>query len=371
MRRLYMRKCLVLLLITVFWGCSEPEPAPTPDEEIVIEEPPPVEEQKPYFPPIQSGTWETVSPDDLGWNAAGLDELHTFLAQEKTKAFMVLHKGKIAVEKYYNNHSAYQTWQWNSAGKPLVTAVTGIAQQEGVLDINKPVSDYIGTGWTSAPVEKETLIQPYHLLSMSSGLSDETQYIVPANLNYVADAGTRWSYHNVFQVLIDVVTQASQQDFRDYFNANLQGKIGMTGSWNYGSTFKIYHSNARSMARFGLLALHKGSWNEEEILNADFFNASISSSQSMNPAYGYMWWLNGKSTYMLPGLEYVYSGSLIPNAPANMYAAMGYNEQRIYVVPDKELVIIRMGEVTNLGEAYFEERGFDYQFWERLNAVIE
>ena len=56
-----------------------------------------------------------------------------------------------------------------------------------------------------------------------------------------------------------------------------------------------------------------------------------------------MWWPNGKTQFILPGRQTKYPGPLVPAAPADMYAAMGAEDQRIYVVPSKKLVIIRMG----------------------------
>jgi CubicO group peptidase (beta-lactamase class C family) len=55
------------------------------------------------------------------------------------------------LENYFNGHSVNKHWYWASAGKTLTSTVTGIAEQEGYLNINSKVSDYIGTGWTSIP----------------------------------------------------------------------------------------------------------------------------------------------------------------------------------------------------------------------------
>ena len=60
-------------------------------------------------------------------------------------------------------------------------------------------------GWTSAPKDKENLITVRHLLTMSSGLDESNNRVIKENLTYVADAGTRWAYANVFQKLMDVV----------------------------------------------------------------------------------------------------------------------------------------------------------------------
>lgn len=323
-----------------------------------------------YFPPLTSEEWETTNPTSLNWNMENLANLNTFLQQENTKSFMVLVDGKIVVEEYFNGHTAQNTWQWNSAGKTLVTAITGIAQAEGFIDIHHKVGEYLGTGWTDAPNEKEQLIQPNHLLTMTSGLNDEKQLVIKRNLTYLADAGTRWAYGNVFQKLMDVVSQASGQTFDNYFNTQLMQKIGMDGFWKTGLIFTIYHSTTRGMARFGLLTLNQGKWEVEQVIDQNFFKASIQPSQPVNPSYGYMWWLNGKPQFMLPSGQEIFSGPLIPNAPADLYAAMGANEQRLYIIPSKNMVVIRMGEAASLNDASFALSGFDNVFWEYFNGVI-
>ncbi|PZR37318.1 MAG: serine hydrolase [Azospira oryzae] len=323
-----------------------------------------------YFPATTGTDWETKSPSSLGWNQNALQPLKDYLLEKNSKSFMILVNGRIVMEEYFDGHTSTASWPWNSAGKTLVTATTGIAQQEGLLHINTKVAQYLGTGWTSEPLEKENLITSRHLLTMTSGINDESDFIVKANLTYLKDAGVRWSYHNVFQKLMDVIAAASNQDFESYFNTKMKDKIGMDGSWNNGIVFKIYNSNTRSMARFGLLALNKGKWKEDQIINESFFNESISSSQNINPAYGYLWWLNGKTSYMVPGGQTVYEGLLVPSAPADMYAAMGADDQRIYVIPSKNMVVIRMGDASDPANPNFALSGFDDALWQKINAVI-
>lgn len=323
-----------------------------------------------YFPANSGTEWETTSVSELGWNQNAIQPLKDFLVQKNTKSFMILVNGRIVMEEYFNGHAASTEWEWNSAGKPLVSAMTGIAQQEGLLNINNKASDYLGTEWTSMPLPKENLITVRHLLTMTSGNDDTKQYVIKRNLTYVADAGTRWAYSNIFQKLIDVVANASNKPFETYFNKKLKNKIGMDGFWNFGLIFTTYHSTTRSMARFGLLALNKGKWNNEQIIDETFFNESISISQNINPSYGYFWWLNGKTKFMIPGGQTVYPGFLVPNAPADMYAAMGANDQRIYVVPSKKMVIVRMGDASDPNYPNFAVSGFDNALWEKINTVV-
>jgi len=321
-----------------------------------------------YFP--SGNVWETKSLSGLGWNESSVQPLKDFLIQKNTRSFMILVNGRIVMEEYFNGHTAATTWQWNSAGKTLVATATGIAQQEGLLDIDDKVSDYLGAGWTSEPVEKENLITLRHLLSMTSGIDDGSNLVIKQNLTYLSDAGTRWSYHNVFQVLMDAVADAGNEDFEAYFNSRIKDRIGMDGYWNNGVIFKIYHSTTRSMARFGLLALNKGKWKDEQVLNESFFTECTSSSQNINPSYGYLWWLNGKTRFMVPGSQTVYENTLVPNAPADMFAAMGAEDQRIYVIPGMNMVVVRMGDASDPQNPTFALSGFDNDLWERINAVI-
>ena len=92
-----------------------------------------------YFPSNTNSSWETKSLVDLGWNESAVNPLKEYLIQKNTKSFMILVNGRIVMEEYFDGHTKDAIWQWNSAGKTLVSATTGIAQQEGWLDINTPV----------------------------------------------------------------------------------------------------------------------------------------------------------------------------------------------------------------------------------------
>ncbi|MCB0382624.1 MAG: serine hydrolase, partial [Psychroserpens sp.] len=254
MKRLYFLSSLIIL-----FNCSsddntgsQPPIDETPEPEII------------YFPPNDgSEVWNTKSPSDLEWNTDQLQPLLDFLEEKHTKGFIMLHNGKIVVESYMNNHTSSMPWYWASAGKTLTTAITGIAEDEGLIDINNKVSDYIGTGWTSIPAEKENLITCKNLLSMTSGLDDSLgDSIEPENLQYIADAGERWAYHGVFLKLQDVIASASNQTWTNYFNTKLKDKIGMTGAWIPFESTNVYWSTTRSMARFGLLSYANGVWED-------------------------------------------------------------------------------------------------------------
>lgn len=345
-------------MLLMFANCSSEKTNTTPN---------PVDTM--YFPPLAGETWETTSISDLGWKQSAVQPLQDYLALKNSKSFILLVNGKIVMENYFNGHSAATLWYWASAGKTLTATVTGIAQQEGLININNKVSNYIGTGWTSATLAQENQITCKNLLTMTAGLDDTTDDVSPAKLIYKADAGTRWAYHNVYVKLQDVVATASGQTWSNYFNSKLRDKIGMTGAWIQVDNNSVYFSNSRSMARFGLLMLNKGKWENNVILNEDYCNQATTTSQNINLGYGYLWWINGKSSYQLPQSQLQFNGSLIPSGPNDMYMALGKNDQKIYVIPSKNMVIIRMGDAAD--GSNFALSGFDNELWTKINALYQ
>ncbi|WP_298556705.1 serine hydrolase [uncultured Algibacter sp.] len=353
-----------ILILLLAFSCSS-ESNDNEEQESISEEL--------YFPPINSDTWETSTASELGWNESELQPLLSYIESKDTKAFLVLKNGKIVVEWYGNGSDADSNLPWNSAAKTLVAFTTGIAQEEGYLNINNPSRNYLGNAWTNATTEQEKNISVWNHLTMSTGLD----YTVPNNnctdpdcLVYKDESGSFWYYHNAtYTLLHDIISGATNTDFNSYFDEKLKNKIGMQGAWIPFGYFKLYYSNARSMARFGLLNLNNGVWNGTTILDdSDYFNAMTNTSQNLNKAYGYLWWLNGKDSFRGPGLTLEFQGKLIPNAPNDLIAGLGKNDQKMYIVPSQNLVIIRMGD--DAGEALLGPSSFDNDLWGEINKLI-
>ena len=157
-------------------------------------------------------------------------------------------------------------------------------------------------------------------------------------------------------------------DFKEYLRARLQNKIGINGTWSNLLDVRIFNSNSRGMARFGLLALNEGNWDGEQIYPVEYHQQMTNTSQELNKAYGYLWWLNGKEDFQITVGQTVFPGSLIPNAPADMYAALGANDQKIYVIPSLEMVVVRTGDAA--GTESFASSSFDNELWGRISEVI-
>lgn len=324
-----------------------------------------------YFPPVQGNDWDKLSPDSLHWCQNKIDSLYSFLDNNNTKAFLLLKNGKIVLEKYFDTHTETSSWYWASAGKSLTAFITGLALQEGKLSLSDVSSKYLGQGWTSCTPEKENLITIKHQLSMTTGLDDGVEdhfCTLKECLIYKSDAGMRWAYHNGPYTLMDsVIESATGMTLNSYSTLKLKNATGITGLFIPSGYNNVFYSTARSMARFGLLMLNKGVWNGTEILSdTAYFNQMTHRSQEINKAYGYLWWLNGSSDYMVPQSQFKFNGPLNPNAPTDMYCALGKNGQFLNVVPSEKMVWIRMGEAPEGGEVPFL---LNNEIWQYLNRL--
>lgn len=324
-----------------------------------------------YFPPTSTDAWETISPSELGWCENKLDSLSTFLETTNTKAFILLKEGKIVLEEYFNGHSQDENWYWASAGKSLKAFAVGIAQQENLLNMYDSTSDYLGPGWTSCTPPQEEAISIYHQLSMSSGLNDNVDNANCTSsecLTYLSEAGSRWAYHNApYQLLDQVLENATNQPLNVYITQKIKTPTGMNGAYLPVEDGNVYFSTPRSMARFGLLMLANGNWNGNQLLNdTTYFSEMVNTSQDLNLSYGYLWWLNGKSSFMIPQSQIVFNGSLFPAAPQDMYSALGKNGQFINVIPSENMVWIRMGEAPDSSLVPFT---LNNEIWEYINEL--
>lgn len=354
----------IIVVFTAFANCSTDSDSPVKNDDII--------DNELYFPPINSDIWETISIEDLDWNSNALQPLLDFLDEKRTKAFIILKNGKIAFEWYGNDTNVNTNLTWNSAAKTLTSFLTGIAQEEGFLNIHDASKEYLGNNWTSLTDEQVAEITVWNHLTMTTGLDytvENANCFEPEDLVYKNEPGTFWYYHNApYTITHTIISNATNTTFDSYFNTKLRNKIGINGFWVTIGCFDLYYSNARSMARFGLLNLNKGTWNTNIILNdKNYFNEMTTTSQNLNKSYGYFWWLNGKESYRLPSSEAEYTGKLIPSAPNDLFAALGKNDQKLYIVPSKNLVVVRMGE--NASDSLLGPSSFDSQLWEKINTL--
>lgn len=324
-----------------------------------------------YFPPTDNNQpWQTTDPASLNWCPARIDNLYNYLEQQNTKGFMILKDGKIVLERYFGTFTQDSLWYWASAGKTITSFLVGKAQEENHLNLSDKTSDYLGTGWTSCTLAQENNITVRNQLTMTTGLDDgvaDNHCTTPDCLTYLANAGTRWAYHNAPYTLLEgVLENATGVNINLYTQQKLKTPTGMTGLWTTIDFDNVFVSRVRSMARFGLLMQGGGAWNGTQLINTTYYNQMINTSQNLNLSYGYLWWLNGKSSFMVPTSQLVFPGSYAPEAPADMYAAIGKNGQILSIAPSQGLVVVRMGNASNNLEVPFL---LCNEIWQRINLL--
>ena len=363
-----MRKHLLFLFLLCF-SCSK--------NELQMNEPPTINM---YFPSIDSEQWETISTEELNLDSFAIENLYDFLQINNTRAFIVLKEGRIILENYWGNNiqntatfDKNSNWYWASAGKTLTAFLMGIAQENELLSIEDSSTNYLGNGWTSLDQSQESLIKIKHQLTMTTGLNylvENLNCTDPNCLTYKNTPGTNWFYHNAtYSLLKDVIENASETSYNDFTNQKIKMKTGMGGSWIQLNNSNTYYSTARDMARFGLLILNEGVWDNQVILNdPDYFSNMVNTSQQMNQSYGYLWWLNGKDSLLPPGITIPIETSLASNAPEDLIAGMGKNGQYLDVIPSQNLVIIRMGEAPDSDNLV--PINFHNEMWNYLNDVL-
>lgn len=329
--------------------------------------------QNTYYPPIsQSAFWDTLSPASQGWCKDSINSLYQYLARENSKAFILLVDGKIVLEKYFGTFTQDSIWYWASAGKTLTSFLVGKAMEEGKLSLSDKTSKFLGSGWSSLTTAQEDAITVRNQITMTSGLDDgvpDNHCTLKTCLVYKAGAGSRWAYHNAPYTLLDkVIETATGSTMNVYTQQKISAKTGINGLWFTSGYDNVFASKARNFARWGLLAQNGFKWNGVQLIDTGYARQSVNTSQNLNLSYGYLWWLNGKKSFMVPTLQTVFPGSFIPNAPADMFAAIGKNGQIASISPSRKIVWIRMGDVPSgqLGEVPFLLAD---KVWSRINTL--
>jgi CubicO group peptidase (beta-lactamase class C family) len=342
-----------------------------------------------YFPPAAaSGEWEKIAPEEAGYDAGKLGEALDFARKQRSSGVVVLWRGKILAEGYWNpdelpaegqkgnakkkagysmrksgrDAAGHAIEDVASAQKSISAILCGMAQERGLLKIADPVHQHLGVGWSKATAEQEAAITIRHLLTMTSGLDEELKFEVPA--------GTRWFYNSTaYARTLMCTAAAAKKDRNELTKEWLTGPLGMADSrWSNrplaaaGLDAKNavgFTTTARDLARFGVLILNNGEWSGQTIIkDKQFLHDALHPSQELNPSYGYLWWLNGQPKVMR-GRQLV-RGPLVPTAPDDLVAALGAFQRKLYVVPSQQLVVTRLGDNCP---------PLDAKLWELLSAA--
>ncbi|AWI25194.1 serine hydrolase domain-containing protein [Flavobacterium pallidum] len=299
-----------------------------------------------------------LEPKDTAFNNIDYKKLNLAVAgafdetNEKTKrsrSVLVIYKDHIIAEKYgkgFTKSSKILGW---SMTKSITATMFGVLQKMGKIDINKPAPV---AEWQNDNRAKITLND---LLHMNSGLEWEENYetICDATtmLFEAEDMGkvqlqkpaafapdTHWNYSSGTTNLLSRILRnrfKTHQEYLDFWYAAFIDKIGMHSmvvesdmAGNFvGSSYGW--ATTRDWAKFGLLYLHKGNWNGEEIFDVSWAKYVSTPTNGSNGRYGAHFWLNAGGKY--------------PDAPKDLYSCNGFQGQMIFIIPSMDLVIVRMG----------------------------
>src|SRR4051812_2357957 len=317
-----------------------------------------------YFPP-PAGVWRTEDPADAGWDADLLDEALRLAAERFSTGAVVLHGGRILAEAYWHGADRSSTRDVASVQKSIVSVLIGLTQQADRLHLDDPVSRWLGPDWSGATPQQEGRITLRHLMSMTSGLDDDLRYRGPP--------GDTWFYNTpAYHLLQPVLESASGMSLQDYSDEVLFGVVGISSAvWTPrpadapplpGADQTGLTMTPRDMARFGLLVLAGGSWAGRPVVDAAYLRTALTSSQADNPSYGLLWWLNGQRSFLrpVPHPEPV-AGPIVPSAPSDLVAALGADDQKVYLVPSLDLVVVRQG--AQAGSVELGPGSFDDEWW--------
>jgi CubicO group peptidase (beta-lactamase class C family) len=274
----------------------------------------------------------------------------------ETGAFLVIRNDSLRFEQYWGEFSDHSYTNSFSVAKTVVSVLVGCALSDGsIKSIDQPVGDFLPEFKTGA----FSGITLRHLLTMSSGIAFDEDYVnplaYPAEAYYGSDLlrltmgyskindkpGKMFRYlSGNTQLLGFVLQKATGKTLSDYASEKLWQPLGCEHSafWSLDhedgneKAFCCLNSNARDFARIGKLYLDSGRWNGRQIVPEAYVLASVNPCGTLrenNAAcldYGYSWW-------MIPD----YKGHYI-------FYARGILGQYVIVVPDQDMVIVRLGK---------------------------
>jgi CubicO group peptidase (beta-lactamase class C family) len=292
------------------------------------------------------------------------ETVNSTFGKNKSRAVVVVYKDQIIAEKYGDGFSKDSRILGWSMTKSIMSTVFGVLQHQKKINIQDkaPIES-----WQKDARKKITI---NNLLQMNSGLewdenydeiSDATKMLfLERNMTKMQEekllkyeTNFSWNYSSGTTNLLSGILRKqfpTHQAYLDFWYTDFIDKIGMNSmvvetdlAGNYVASSYAW-AMARDWAKFGLLYLHNGNWNGEELFNKKWVDYVTTPTPTSNGTYGAQFWLNAEKQFK--------------EVPANMYFADGYQGQRVYILPDQDLVIVRFGL------SWFEENEF-------LKGVLE
>ncbi len=316
-----------------------------------------------YWP---TNAWRTCAPEEVGMDSDRLYEVYEYAANPNinTRGIIIIRYGYIVGEAYFQGYSSNTRFPSYSIAKSFLSSLFGIAINQNLVEsVDEKVSKYL-VEWTNPAVEEEKQRMTIrHLLTMSSGLewneddyyNDQSQndvFIMAETggfLQYVLakpsinEPGTQWYYSSGDSMLLSgILERAVNMTAYEFAQEHLLRPIGAVGiTWDSdpaGHTIGGWGVSAavREYAKFGYLYLRNGEWAGQQIVPRQWVEDSTRPARDDVTWYGYQWWLAS----VLQGFQ----GSIVP---PGTFLAWGIYTQQIFVIPEEDIVIVRVGNDAN------------------------
>ncbi len=335
-----------------------------------------------YWPTTK---WKSCQPEEVGMQSSKLMEVYYYLANPNvhTEGIVIIKNGYIVGEAYFNNFTINSRHESFSVAKSFISALVGIAIEEGLIkDVEEKIYKFYPQlnskkGFLRRGVGDIEKIYPFnivhreqimpgakkritvkHLLTMSSGFKwnerdyyidtsqndafkmaqeyDYIQYVLNKPIEY--EPGTVWQYSSGDSMLLSgIIEKSADMSTYEFGLEYLFNPIGVSGiGWDSdpaGHTIGGWgiQGTVREFAKFGYLYLKKGKWDDQQIIPEPWIEESLQPVSDVVNFYGYQWWLR-------PALS-GYENSIIP---PNTFLAWGIYTQQIFVIPEEDLVIVRV-----------------------------
>jgi len=314
--------------------------------------------------------WEHVDPAAVGWSAEQLKAAEEWSGPIGSTAVMVVHHGAVVAEW---GDTAAKT-QLASVRKSLLSALLGIAVERKQIVLALPIGELgIDDNEPSLTSEEKTATVR-DLLEARSGIYHAALYETPAMAarrlpRFSHKPGTFWYYNNWdFNTLGAIYEHATRSSIFDAFEREIARPIAMQdytpadGEYVTGanSVYPAYpfKMSARDLARFALLYLHHGKWQDRQIVPADWVGESTQpySRSGFGPGYGYLWWTGFLSDGFATSVT----------LPSGSFFAWGNGGQFAFIMPAFDLVFIH--RANRFSEPGFSIRDLGHLLWLVLDA---
>ena len=313
----------------------------------------------------------TVAP------ALNLEAAANYAAQANGHAVLVAIDDQVAFERYDNGFTADRPQDLHSGTKSFWgPAVAAMIEDGLVASLDEPVSQTL-VEWRSDSRKRRITIR--HLLDLTAGVAQDVRslqgseretlaadlFAHAVTLRAVAEPGERFVYGpSSFYVLGEVMKHklaVRKQTPLDYLKQRILDPIGLrVADWVHDRAGNPHmpngaHVTAREWLKFGRFLLDRGRWQGRQIVRGDLLRFDGS---TVNAGYGFSLWRNAPGGYSSSGRgassdPHGTGGWIYPDGLPDLYMAAGAGGNRLYVIPSRHMLIVRLGDSNRFSDARF------------------